>query len=77
VASSVKVEPAKTVNEVAANQSNPPVSEPELHTADSPASTFVLSAGVQRSQSWLAANKYVLGALLVIAAAAVVGYFLR
>lgn len=77
VAFSVKVEPAKTVNEVAANNSNPPVSEPELHTADTPASTFVLSAGVQPSRSWLAANKYVLGALLVVAAAAAAVYFLR
>jgi hypothetical protein len=29
---------------------------------------FVLSAGLDPSQSWLAANKYILGALLAVAA---------
>ena len=38
---------------------------------------FVLSAGLEPSQSWLSRNKYVLGVLLAIAAAAAAIIFLR
>ena len=38
---------------------------------------FVLSAGLEPSQSWLAANKYVVGVLLVIAAAVAAAFLLR
>jgi GAF domain-containing protein len=38
---------------------------------------FVLSAGLEPSQSWLAANKYVVGVLLVIAAAIAAVFLLR
>jgi len=38
---------------------------------------FVLSAGLEPSQSWLAANKYVVGAVLVVAAAVAVVFLLR
>lgn len=39
--------------------------------------TFVLSAGLEPSQSWIARNKYVLGALLVIGVAAAAVFLLR
>jgi hypothetical protein len=71
----MQAETSKTVSE--ADKNNPPVSEIALHSADTPEPDFVLSAGGQPSQSWLAANKYVLGALLVIAAAAAAAFFLR
>jgi hypothetical protein len=38
---------------------------------------FVLSAGLEPSQSWLAANKYVVGVFLVIAAAVAAVFLLR
>jgi hypothetical protein len=38
---------------------------------------FVLSAGLEPSQSWIARNKYVLGALLVIGVAAAAVFLLR
>jgi hypothetical protein len=37
---------------------------------------FVLSAGLQPSQSWLAANKYIVGAILLVAAAGAAAFFL-
>ncbi len=37
---------------------------------------FVLSAGLEPSQSWLAANKYVVGVLLLVVAAAAAAFFL-
>jgi hypothetical protein len=40
-------------------------------TAKIPSPEFVLSAGLEPSQSWLAANKYMIGALLVVAAVVV------
>jgi GAF domain len=48
---------------------------PEL--SNSPLSEFTLSSGIEPSQSWLAANKYVLIVLIVIAAAASAIFFLR
>jgi len=42
-----------------------------------PAREFVLSAGLEPSQSWLAANKYILGVLLLVAAAAASFFLLR
>jgi len=50
----------------AALQNPSPVSAPE----------FVLSAGLEPSQSWLAANKYIVGVLLLVAAAAATAFFL-
>jgi GAF domain-containing protein len=38
---------------------------------------FVLSAGLEPSQSWLAANKYIVGVLLLVAAAATAFFLLR
>ena len=38
---------------------------------------FVLSAGMQPSQSWLAANKYIVGVLLVVGAAVAAVFLLR
>jgi hypothetical protein len=43
-----------------------PVSAPE----------FVFSAGLQPSQSWLAANKYIVGVILLVATAGAVAFFL-
>lgn len=42
-----------------------------------PAPEFVLSAGLEPSQSWLAANKYIVGVLLLVAAAAATFFLLR
>lgn len=78
--STVQVEAARS-SVVASDGSNPTVAviATEQHSVSetTPISNFVLSASVQPSQSWLASNKYVLGVLLVIAAAAVAIYFLR
>jgi hypothetical protein len=43
-----------------------PVSAPE----------FVFSAGLQPSQSWLAANKYIVGVILLVGAAGAAAFFL-
>jgi len=54
--------------------SHPKVSVPsEPARISSPA--FVLSAGLEPSQSWLSANKYIIGALLLVAIV-VIGFFL-
>jgi hypothetical protein len=41
-----------------------------------PALDFVLSAGLEPSQSWLAANKYIVGVILLVAAAGAAAFFL-
>jgi hypothetical protein len=41
-------------------------------TSEVPSPAFVLSAGLEPSQSWLSANKYIIGALLVAATAAAI-----
>jgi hypothetical protein len=46
-------------------------------TAKVPSPEFVLSAGLEPSQSWLAANKYMIGALLVVTAVVVAVLVLR
>jgi hypothetical protein len=51
-----------------------------VETAATPAAStgaFVLSAGLEASQSWIARNKYVLGVLLVIGVAAIAVFLLR
>ncbi len=53
------------------------VSEPSAQTLEVPSRDFVLSAGLEPSQSWLAANKYVLGVLLVVAIAVAAFALLR
>jgi len=68
--------PNGTENKVVASASTPEVKEepkPNAGEAGSPMPMF--SAGLPSSQSWLSANKYVLGALLVVAAV-VAGVFL-
>ena len=45
----------------------PAVPEPMQEAAQAPIPTLVLSAGLEPSQSWLARNKYVFAALLVVA----------
>jgi len=45
--------------------------------AKDPSLDFVFSAGLAPSQSWLAANKYVVGVLLLVAVAVVVVFLLR
>ncbi len=79
VAAAVQVEPAKS-GEVSADHSSPSVTSirPEQNVPNEHAARdVVLSAGVQPSQSWLTANKYILCGLFVIAAAAALVYFLR
>ena len=51
--------------------SSEPVGTPLVATAESPRSAapeFVLSAGLEPSRSWFSANKYILGAILIVAA---------
>jgi len=68
-------------SKIASDGSNPAIAAilpgQQSQSEQVPVTDFVLSAGVQPSQSWLASNKYILGALLVIAAAAFAVYFLR
>ena len=45
----------------------PPVPETEQEASQPPIPTLVLTAGLEPSQSWLARNKYIVGALLVVA----------
>ncbi|MGC2475244.1 MAG: GAF domain-containing protein [Candidatus Sulfotelmatobacter sp.] len=75
-----QVEAAKS-GEVAPDGSSPNVAAivTEQHSQGEQAAMpdFILSAGVQPSQSWLASNKYILGVLLVIAAVAVAVNYLR
>ncbi len=72
--STVQVETEKS-----GSNSAVPAVEAEQHPESQRAAVpdFILSAGIPPSQSWLASNKYILGVLLVIAAAAVAVYFLR
>jgi hypothetical protein len=57
----------------------PPVPEaasvPTTSAVETSAPAFVLSAGLEPSQSWLSRNKYVVGAIVLVAAA-VAGIFL-
>jgi GAF domain-containing protein len=48
-----------------------------VETAEASTGAFVLSAGLEPSQSWIARNKYVLGVLLLIAVAAIAVFLLR
>jgi GAF domain-containing protein len=48
-----------------------------LQTSEFPSPDFVLSAGLRPSQSWLSGNKYVIGVLLVVAAAIAAFVLLR
>jgi len=48
-----------------------------LETSEAPSPEFVLSAGLEPSQSWLSANKYIVGAILVVAATVVAIVLLR
>ena len=50
---------------------------PAPSTAKVPSPEFVLSAGLEPSQSWLAANRYMIGVLLVVAAIVVAVLVLR
>jgi hypothetical protein len=46
-------------------------------TPEASTGAFVLSAGLEPSQSWIARNKYVLSVLLVIGVAAIAVFLLR
>jgi len=46
-------------------------------TLQAPATELVLSAGLEPAQSWFSANKYILGALLVVAAVVAAIFLLR
>jgi hypothetical protein len=45
------------------------VPAPAVKNAETPSTDFVLSGGIESSQSWLGANKYVLVVLLLVAGA--------
>jgi len=55
--------------------SHPKASELASEPARISSPAFVLSAGLEPSQSWLSANKYIIGALLLVAIV-VIGFFL-
>jgi GAF domain-containing protein len=50
--------------------------EPAAETLGTSSRDFVFSAGVESSQSWLSANKYIIGIVLLVAAVAVTAVFL-
>jgi len=59
----------------APQSSAPSASVPSPEPAEASTSSFVLSAGLEPSQSWLAANKYIIAVLLLVAMI-VAGFFL-
>jgi hypothetical protein len=48
-----------------------------VQSVDTKPTEFVLSAGLEPSQSWLARNKYILGVLLIVGGGAVAFFLLR
>jgi hypothetical protein len=62
---------------VAAAAVDPPSASEPLAPENFPASDFAFSAGMEPSQSWLAANKYIVGAIVVAVAAIAAFVFLR
>ncbi|MGC1453126.1 MAG: GAF domain-containing protein [Candidatus Sulfotelmatobacter sp.] len=52
-------------------------SEPPAQAAADAAPEFVLSAGLEPSQSWLSANKYIVGVLLLVAGVVVTVFLMR
>jgi GAF domain-containing protein len=75
------VAPVPNANPSGQTAAFPPSAHPSVHpsaqTLEVPSRDFVLSAGLQPSQSWLAANKYVIGVLLVVAVAVAAFVVLR
>ena len=75
--------PAAPSSHAAARETRPAAAPASVaHAASAPASRvkspeFVLSAGMQPSQSWLAAHKYIVGVLLVVGAAVAAVFLLR
>ncbi len=55
----------------------PEASAPKPIPVEAPVPEFVLSAGLEPSQSWFSRNKYVIAVLLLVAAAAAAVYFLH
>jgi hypothetical protein len=62
---------------VAADPLPPEAPAEPAPTPQTPATELVLSAGLEPAQSWFAANKYILGALLVVAAVVAAIFLLR
>jgi hypothetical protein len=56
---------------------DPPSALESLTSANSTSPDFAFTAGMESSQSWLAANKYILGVILVVAAGIAVFVLLR
>jgi hypothetical protein len=54
----------------------PAQSKPAEESLGTLSSDFVFSAGMGNSQSWFSANKYVIAAVLLVAAVAVTAVFL-
>jgi len=72
----VATHPARSnVASISATRETAPEPTPLSAKASSP--ELVLSAGLEPSQSWFSRNKYILGVLLVIGAAAAAVFLLR
>lgn len=69
--------PATAPTALPANESAPVVATKQAELPRATASAPVFSAALEPSQSWFSKNKYVLGALLLVAAVVSVIYFLR
>jgi hypothetical protein len=73
--------PVKPVASVKVESQPVPADAPSAVTAvqsvDTKPTEFVLSAGLEPSQSWLARNKYILGVLLIVGGGAVAFFLLR
>ena len=73
----VSVPPVPNANPSGQKTVSQPSAQPSAQPLEVPSRDFVLSAGLVPSQSWLAANKYVIGVLLVVAVAVAAFVFLR
>src|SRR5208283_3955153 len=75
--SSKSAESAELVTAAPVLTSSPAGVELAQEAAQSPFPTLILSAGIEPSQSWLARNKYIVGALLVVGASVAAILLLR
>lgn len=73
-----KPEKGKPIPAAAPDRSIVEVTPQEMpQVSEATSATLVLSAGLEPSQSWLSANKYIIGVLLAIAGGAAAVFFLR
>jgi hypothetical protein len=71
------LESPKAAPSALASNPAPEASSPKPAPVETPSPEFVLSAGLEPSQSWFSRNKYVIAVLLLVAAAAAAVYFLH